>query len=363
MRFFLSFLFAFLVSLAMYPLVKRTATLLGAVSIPAKERHIHDKPIPLLGGVSMIIGFGFSIFMNYLFHDAFVASRELLGLVTGILILMVAGILDDVLEIKPRHKAGFQIAAAVAAIFISGSRFEFFTNPMDINTIIQVPPVLSFFLTLFWIIALTNAFNFIDGIDGLAGGTGVICSLTLFAVSLMRPGAEMMGPYVSIILISLAGGCLGFLPFNFNPAKIFMGESGSSFIGFTLALISIQGTLKSYTAVSLLIPVIAFGLPILDIILAFFRRLLARKPVSQGDKQHIHHKLIGMGLSQRAAVFILYSASILMGICSILLAERGMRNMGYLLLILLVVLILSVVFLYVPIKKKKGNPSDGQNNA
>ncbi|MFO7635752.1 MAG: MraY family glycosyltransferase [Clostridia bacterium] len=355
MSFFLTFLFAFAVSIVVYPLVKKVALRSGAISVPHKDRHIHEKPIPLLGGLSIIIGFGFSILMNYLFNTSFVASWELIGLAAGIVIIMAMGILDDIHELKPSIKALFQIAAAVTAILISGSRFESFTNPTDINTVIILPPVISFLVTIFWIFALTNAFNLVDGLDGLAGGTGAICALTLFVISLIRPDAEMVGSYVSIVLIALAGGCLGFLPFNFNPAKIFMGESGSAFIGFTLALVSIQGTLKSYAALSLFIPIIAFGLPILDIILAFLRRIIKRRPVSQGDRQHIHHRLIDMGLSQKNTVLILYSASILLGIFSILLAGQGMQNMGYLLIILLAIMIMAVLFLYIPSHSRKGD--------
>ncbi|MBN2558533.1 MAG: undecaprenyl/decaprenyl-phosphate alpha-N-acetylglucosaminyl 1-phosphate transferase [Clostridia bacterium] len=361
MSFILTFLISFGISMAMYPLVKRLAFFTNAISVPSKERHVHSLPIPLLGGLSIIIGFGSSIFLNYVFNDNFVADLELIGLVCGILIIMTMGVLDDIIELKPLHKLLFQIAAAVTAILISGSRIEFLTDPNSLTSIITLNPYFSFGITLFWIVALTNAFNIVDGLDGLAAGTGAICALTLFAVSLIRPDAELLGSYAAIVTAALAGALLGFLPFNFNPAKIFMGESGSAFIGFTLAMISMQGTLKSYTALSIFIPVIAFGLPIIDTILAFSRRIIKRKPFYQGDRQHIHHKLIDdLGLSQRATVIILYSASLLLGVLSIFMARSGMRNIGFLLVSLVVILILVIAFIYKP--QKSVRPIDAQES-
>ena len=164
----------------------------------------------------------------------------------------------------------------------------------------------------------------------------------------------MIGSYAGIITAALAGACLGFLPKNFNPAKIFMGESGSAFIGFVLAMVSIQGTLKSYTALSIFIPVIAFGLPILDTVLAFSRRLIKRKPISQGDREHIHHKLIDdLGFSQRTTVLILYFASIVLGLLSIIMADKGMKNIGILLICLIIAAILVITFIYRPRTKKE----------
>ncbi|MFO7612687.1 MAG: MraY family glycosyltransferase [Clostridia bacterium] len=357
MSFILTFIISFAISMALYPLVKRLAFFTNAISVPSKERHVHSLPVPLLGGLSIIVGFGFSIFLNYIFNDNFVADSELIGLACGILIIMTMGILDDIIELRPLYKLLMQIAAAVTAILISGSRIEFLTDPNSLTSIITLNPFFSFAITLFWIVALTNAFNIVDGLDGLAAGTGAICALTLFAVSLIRPDAELLGSYAAIVTAALAGASLGFLPFNFNPAKIFMGESGSAFIGFTLAMVSMQGTLKSYTALSIFIPVIAFGLPILDTILAFSRRIIKRKPFYQGDRQHIHHKLIdNLGLSQRSTVIILYSASLLLGVLSIFMARTGIKNIGFLLISLIIVLITVIAFIYRPSKgiRQKG---------
>lgn len=352
MTFLLTFLVSLAVSVMVYPLVKRLAFFSNALSIPSKIRHIHKKPIPLLGGLVIISGFTISVLLNYFFNKSFVSNSELAGLAAGLLIITIMGILDDIVELKPIYKLLFQIAAAVAAIAVSGSRIEFFTNPNTLTSIIVLNPVFSFFITIFWIVALTNAFNIIDGLDGLSAGIGTISALTLLAVSLLRPDAELLGSYAGIITAALAGACLGFLPFNFNPAKIFMGESGPAFIGFTLAMVSMQGTLKSYTALSILIPVIAFGLPILDTFLAIVRRLIKRHPISQADREHIHHKLIDeIGFSQKTTVLILYFASIILGLLSVLMAGTGMKNIGILLICLLIVGIIVITFIYRPTRK------------
>lgn len=351
MSFVLTFILSFALSLAIYPLVKRLAFFSNAISIPTKERHIHNKPVPLLGGLSIIFGFLVAILGNYILNRNFIAERELLGLVCGILIIVVMGILDDIIELNPLIKVLFQIVAAVTAVLISGSRIEFFTNPNSLTSVILLNPVFSFVITIFWIVALTNAFNLVDGLDGLASGTGAICALTLFVVSLIRPDAEILGSYAAIVTIALAGACLGFLPFNFNPAKIFMGESGSAFIGFTLAMVSMQGTLKSYTALSIFIPVVAFGLPLLDAFLAFVRRSIKGKPFYQGDRQHIHHKLTDdLGFSQRTTVLILYSASLILGVMSVVMARNGMKNILVLLISMAVVLVAVIAFIYRPPK-------------
>lgn len=351
MSFILTFIVSFAVSMAIYPLVRRLAFFSNAISVPSKERHIHTKPVPLLGGLTIIAGFTVAILLNFIFNKSFGANRELLGLICGIIIIVIMGLLDDITELKPIYKVLFQIAAAVTAIIISGSRIEFFTNPNALTSVILLNPVFSFIVTIFWIVALTNAFNLVDGLDGLAAGTGAICAVTLFVVSLIRPDAEILGSYAAIVTIALAGAALGFLPFNFNPAKIFMGESGSAFIGFTLAMISMQGTLKAYTALSVFIPVVAFGLPILDAMLAFFRRSLKGQPFYQGDRQHIHHKLTDdLGFSQKTTVLILYTASIILGIMSIIMARNGMKNIMVLLISMAVVLIAVISFIYKPKK-------------
>jgi len=353
MKYLFTLLCALVFSLISYPVVKLIAFKLNAISYPTKERHIHTKPTPLLGGLSIVLGMFVSIILNYFINDNFVADEKLLGLLAGLVIIVIVGIIDDIFEIKAYIKALFQLIAAVVAILISGSTIDSFTNPFNTVEIINIPPIFAIIITIIWIIALTNAFNFIDGLDGLAAGIGAISALTLLAVSLVRPDAIMVGTYSGIIVAALAGACIGFLPFNFNPSKIFMGETGSAFIGFALAIISIQGTFKSFTAISLFIPLFAFGLPIIDIVLAIFRRIVSKKPIHIGDREHIHHKLIAYGISHRMSVLILYFASLLMGVFSVILSASGMKYIWILLAIFIIILLASILFLYLPHKKKK----------
>jgi len=351
MIFVISFIISFVIALVIYPAVKRLAFFSNAISIPTKDRHIHTSPKPLLGGLAIVSGFMVAVLVNFIFNRTFGIGPEFLGLVCGIAVIVIMGVLDDIIELKPLYKILFQIAAAVVAVVISGSRIEFFTNPNALTNVILLNPIFSFAITIVWIVALTNAFNLVDGLDGLAAGTGAICAITLFVVSLIRPDAELLGSYAPIVAIALAGACLGFLPFNFNPSKIFMGESGSAFIGFTLAMISMQGTLKSYTALSIFIPVVAFGLPILDTLLAVIRRSIKGKAFYQGDRQHIHHRLTDdLGFSQRTTVLILYAASLVLGTMSVIMARSGMKNIGILLISLGVVLVAVIAFIYRPPK-------------
>lgn len=353
MNFVLTLLSALLLSLSSYPLIKKLAYKIDALSYPTKDRHIHTKPIPLLGGISIVCGLTGAILLNYMFNEQFVADMKLISLLSGLAVIVITGIIDDIFELKAIYKGAAQIIAALLVIFLSGTTINSFTNPFNTSEIIKLPMFIAIFITLIWIVALTNAFNFIDGLDGLAAGIGAISAITLLAVSLIRPDAYLVGTYSGIMVAALAGACLGFLPFNFNPAKIFMGETGSAFIGFTLAVISIQGTFKSFTAISLFIPLFAFGLPIIDVLLAIMRRIKNKKPIYIGDKEHIHHKLLHLGLGHKQAVISLYVASILMGIVSVILSASGMKYIWLLLIVFVLILIASVLYLYLPRKAKK----------
>jgi UDP-GlcNAc:undecaprenyl-phosphate GlcNAc-1-phosphate transferase len=216
----------------------------------------------------------------------------------------------------------FQIAAALAVVVISDTRIAVFTNPFSPQGYTELSNFVSYPLTILWIVGITNAINLIDGLDGLAAGVSTISSLSLFFVSVLGVSLEP-GHNIPILTAALAGATLGFLPFNFNPAKIFMGETGSAFLGFTLGVISIQGMLKSYATISIAIPVLVLGLPLFDTGMAIIRRLANGKPVMTGDRGHIHHKLIDMGLSQKQSVTVMYLASAVLGLCAIVLANKG----------------------------------------
>jgi UDP-GlcNAc:undecaprenyl-phosphate GlcNAc-1-phosphate transferase len=248
-------------------------------------------------------------------------------------LITAMGLLDDKKALGSKTKLAFQLAAAILVVLISGTRITYVTNPFVPTGTSVLSPFISYPLTIFWLVGITNAINLIDGLDGLAAGVSSISSLSLFFVSILSADLDSaIAVYTAVITAALAGSTLGFLPFNFNPAKIFMGETGSAFLGFTLGVISIQGTLKSYTAISIAIPLLVLGLPLFDTLFAIIRRIITGKPIMQADRGHLHHKLIDMGLSQRQSVVIMYTASGALGLCAIVLADRGVLSAIILLL-------------------------------
>lgn len=326
-EYLITFVLAFIIAFCATPMAKKLAMKVGAIDIPKDERRMHKKPIALMGGSAIIAGFVISVFFNTLSTSKiFTPGKELLGLMTGAAIISVMGILDDIRTLNSKVKLLFQIIAAVAVVLISDStRITMLTNPFVSSGVSFLSPVISYPLTVLWIVGITNAINLIDGLDGLAAGVSSISSLALFFVSILRPDAlnPALTIYTAVITAALAGSTLGFLPFNFNPAKIFMGETGSAFLGFTLGVISIQGTLKQYAAISIAIPLLVLGLPLFDTIFAILRRILHGKSIMQADRGHLHHRLMDMGLSQRQSVVIMYTASAALGLCAIVLADRG----------------------------------------
>lgn len=325
-EYIISFTVAFIVAFSATPLVRKIAVKLKAVDIPADNRRLHKKPIALMGGMAIVWGFILSIFFTIL-ASLITRNRwldsplDLVGLLVGIAIIVTIGVVDDIKSLRGvKLRLLFQLAAALAVIFISNTRIERITNPFSPVGVTELNPYISYPLTILWIMGITNALNFIDGLDGLAAGIASISSLSLFLVSILTP---IVGPFSSIITAALAGATLGFLPFNFNPAKIFMGSTGAYFLGFTLSIISIEGMFKSYTAISIAIPVLALGLPLFDTIFAIFRRLVNGKPVMAADRGHLHHRLIDMGLSQKQSVIILYIAAAALGLCAVALTDRG----------------------------------------
>lgn len=324
-EYLITFVLAFIIAFSATPIARRLAIKVGAVDIPKDDRRMHKKPIALMGGAAIIAGFVISVLFDTLSSSRiFSPGKELLGLMTGVAIISVMGILDDIRTLNYKLKLLFQITAALSVVLISGTRIMSITNPFVSEGISYFSPLISYPLTILWIVGITNAINLIDGLDGLAAGVASISSLSLFFVSILSPEMNLpLTVYTAVITAALAGSTLGFLPFNFNPAKIFMGETGSAFLGFTLGVISIQGTLKSYAAISITIPLLVLGLPLFDTIFAIFRRIQSGKSIMQADRGHLHHRLMDMGLSQRQSVVIMYTASAALGLCAIVLADRG----------------------------------------
>ena len=295
------------------PLMRNIALKKGILSKPGK-RMVHARSIPYLGGLA--IYFAFIITMLVLFYTnqqfSIESLQRLKGLIIGGTLIMLLGLWDDIKNIKPMTKLIGQIAIALL-MFTYGFRIEVITNPLS-NGEIHIPLFLSILITLTWIVGLINAINLIDGLDGLAAGVTVIVSGALLFIALF------LGNYITVFLLAiLAGAALGFLKFNFYPAKIFMGDAGSMFIGLVLASVAlIESQYKSATAAVLLVPITALAIPIYDTFTAVIRRILKRGSIFRADKKHLHHRLLSTGLQQRQIVLFLYLVTLYLGVFAFL---------------------------------------------
>lgn len=307
---------SFLVAIITTPIVKELAHKMGAVDDPKKDkdpgRRMHSRPVPRMGGLAIFLGFLVSVIL-------FVPlDRQVRGMMLGAVIIVVLGIFDDIYDLKALFKFGVQIIAALIAV-LSGSEIRILSNP---NVFSQNPywdlGWLAIPISVIWIVAITNAVNLIDGLDGLACGVSSISSMTLLVIALVV-GEEQ----TPILVAALVGGCLGFLPYNLNPAQIFMGDTGSTFLGFALGVISIQGLFKVYTIISFVVPFLMLGLPIFDTAFAFIRRIAHGQSPMHPDRSHVHHRLIDMGLTQKQAVAVLYVISAILGLSAVVLTTSG----------------------------------------
>ncbi len=305
---------ALLLSLITTPIVKSLAQKWGAVDVPKDNRRMHDHPIPRMGGLAIFFGFVLSVILFLPFLGEEGLDPQVRGMLLGAVVIVVLGIFDDIYALPALPKLIVQIVAAIIAV-ASGNLIEVISNP----NIFSADPYwelgwLSYPVTVIWIVAVTNAVNLIDGLDGLACGVSTISSMTMLVIAL-----AMAEPQVAILMAALAGGCLGFLPYNLNPAKIFMGDTGSTFLGFVLGVVSIQGLFKYYMLISFVVPFLMLGLPIFDTCFAFIRRIAHGQSPMHADRSHIHHRLIDMGLSQKQAVAVLYVISAILGLSAVVL--------------------------------------------
>lgn len=324
---------AALVAAAVTPLCRRFAALVGAIDVPTDERRIHKKPMARLGGLAIFAGFIVTIL---LFADI---NTQLRGILIGAVIIVALGCVDDIVRLHYGIKLLFQFAAALV-VTLHGLTIDGFSNPFFVGPDKLELGVLSIPVTIIWIMALTNAVNFIDGLDGLACGVSLIGSVSLMVIALFLNRLE-----VAIIMAALSGGCLGFLPYNLNPAKLFMGDTGATFLGFILATASIQGLFKVYTIVSFIVPFLILGLPIFDIIISVLRRLLKGTSPAHADRGHIHHRLIDMGFSQKQAVALLYAISAALGTTAVVLTTLGELRAIIVLLIMSAVVVAGYIVL------------------
>lgn len=342
----LALVMAFLISFASTPTVIALAHKIKAIDVPKDERRVHKKPIPLIGGLAIFYGFVISVLCFA------VIDYELLGILIGSVIMVTVGVIDDKYDLSAKIKLVFQIIAAGVVVYF-GVDINFIANPFA-NWFGPEYIEFGFWaipLTMVWIIGVTNAVNLIDGLDGLAVGVSSIASVALLALTLVSQNLN-----AAIVTAALAGAGFGFLPYNFNPAKIFMGDTGSTFLGFVLACISIQGVMKTSALISFALPILILGLPIFDTFFAILRRLLTGKSIMSPDRGHLHHRLLDMGFSQKQTVAILYTLTSILCLTAVVIALKdAMRG---LVLVLAVLGILLVSLLVMEPKKTEENTAE-----
>ncbi|MBD5161878.1 MAG: undecaprenyl/decaprenyl-phosphate alpha-N-acetylglucosaminyl 1-phosphate transferase [Oscillibacter sp.] len=302
---------ALIVSFALTPAVKWLAVKIGAVDVPKDKRRMHDHPIPRLGGLAIFISFVIAVL---LFADV---DRPLRGILLGSCIIVAVGIVDDSHPLGAGIKFILQIVAALIAVW-HGVLIEMIANPLPFGETYWDFGIMAVPITVTWIVAVTNSVNLIDGLDGLADGVSTIAALTMLIIALLMRDMEM-----AVLCAALAGGCIGFIPYNRNPAKIFMGDTGATFLGFVLATVSVTGLFKLYAVISFVVPFIIMGFPIFDTVSAFTRRILKGQNPMKADRSHTHHKLIDMGMNQKQAVATLYMVATLLGLCAVMIVVSG----------------------------------------
>lgn len=328
---------AAMISYALTPPVRVLSFLIGAVDVPTDDRRMHVKPTPTVGGIAIFASFAVTALVFSKQYD-----KELFAILAGGLLLVMLGVVDDIRALPAWVKFIAQIGVAGVAVAL-GIKIDYITlfgAHIDFG-VFAIP------ITILWIVALTNAINLLDGLDGLACGVSAIISVSLLMVMLIQ------GDLPSAILTGvLAGACLGFLPYNTNPAKIFMGDTGALFLGYTLSVISIQGMFKLHTVLSFVVPLSLFALPLLDTTAAFFRRLLHRESPFAPDRKHLHHKLVDLGFTQKEAVRLLYAVCGMLGLVAVVFTEGMFNNMRTVKAVAVLVIALAVFALNFIVMKK-----------
>ncbi|MBQ3085084.1 MAG: undecaprenyl/decaprenyl-phosphate alpha-N-acetylglucosaminyl 1-phosphate transferase [Clostridia bacterium] len=349
---FCAWFLAALVSFLCTPFAKRVAKKIGAIDVPKDNRRMHKKPIPRLGGLAIFLGF----FVSAMVFTFDFINLEVYGILMGAVVIVALGMADDVLALHPIKKFFVQLVAVAFPVFC-GIRIERFPNFFGESAYIELSYGWSVAISFIWLLAILNAVNIIDGLDGLACGVSSIMTISVTAILIL-----LQAPQVAIIAAALAGACMGFLPYNFNPASIFMGDTGAMFIGYMLACLSIVGLFKAYAIVAFFVPFLLFLLPIYDLLFAAIRRILTGHSPMKADKSHLHHKLIALGFSQRQAVAILYCVSALLGLCAVLLTSDSFIKVAVTIAIAFLLFIIGAVVLYVKEKKhEKEELKDEQN--
>ena len=326
-----AFVCAFSICLLTTPFAKRMSIKLGAIDYP-KKRGLHKEPIPRMGGLAIVLGFVITMLLLLPFIEE-IRTLQFAGFIGGAFVIVLLGMVDDIYNLGAKIKFAVQLFAALIVVF-TGTTIDLVTWP--------IPAYLDNFsipFTIIWIIGVTNAVNIIDGVDGLAAGVSSICAATIMILCILTGS-----PLAVAFMAALAGSCLGFLPRNFNPAEIIMGDTGATFLGYVLAVSSILGVFKSYALLAVLIAILCLALPIMDTAFAMLRRLINRKPIMGADRGHLHHRLIDRGYNQKQTVLILYGISIISGMAAILIAVRNIYAITITMVFLMA--LMSILYVY-----------------
>ena len=317
-----------IVTAVFFPLVKWIANHIGALDYPS-ERKVHKKPMPLLGGLMMFFGFlfGYMVFAPQ--------STQMLSILIGSFILVITGIVDDIKPLKAKESIIGQLIAAAIVVFYG----KILLNDITIFGLYINFGIFAYPLTILFLVAVMNCVNFIDGLDGLASGISTIFFATIGVIAFILHNLGSLEITLTFIML---GASLGFLIFNFNPSKIFMGEVGSMFLGYMIGILCLLG-FKGVTVTSLVVPLLVFAIPILDTFFAIVRRIVNKKPIYEADKEHIHHQLLNMKFSQKKTVLIIYAVNILFSLASIFYVLKD-KKAGIIIYTVLLVLLVLFVF-------------------
>ena len=329
------------------PLSIKIANVAGIIDKPKDSRRVHKKPIPRFGGMSIFLGS-----MTAMTIPAGMNNKIMIAMLGGLLMYFL-GVLDDMYDLKPHVKFLGQIAIA-STVYALGIRITFISNYFgaavtDSHANVILSTGVAYIITVLWIVGITNAVHLMDGLDGLAAGSVAIMSLSLAYIAYIH-GTRLGSMPVCIALVAVAGGCIGFLPYNFSPAKTFMGDGGALYLGYMIAVLSIISPLKRATVVGALVPMLALAVPIFDTLFAMLRRTLKHQSIMHADKGHLHHHLMAAGFGQRRSVLIMYGIIGIMGIVAVLISRELYKDAFFLFLI--AVLYLGIII--VPKRSKKG---------
>lgn len=337
------------ICLIITPFVIKIANKFGFVDIPKDSRRVHTKPMPRIGGLAMVISIYISLLIYYILTkniDGIAFDKKIIGFILGSLSIATMGFIDDAITLKARYKAIFEIMSAVF-LYIFGVKITGLSIPFMSADVVSLG-WLEFPITLIWVLSVTNALNLIDGLDGLSAGIAAISSTALLII-FVTTSVSLEAIVITAVLL---GSAIGFLPYNFNPAKTFMGDVGSNFLGFTLATVSMMGFAEGYSNMAVMAPILAIFVPLFDTIFAMLRRILKGQPPLRPDGAHIHHRLIKRGFTQRQAVLILYTITSICSIVAILVAGTDIGKT----ILLLIASICFVIIGFLSIRKSRKAP-------